>query len=523
MKHKRFYMAGPIKTILSIILVAVFAGCMAHIIAAQITTTTITGVSGFAWSDMPDDSNESYPSAKSGIVGRGAGWISMNNTIGSSSGFGGTVTVNPTSGKLAGYAWSSHIGWIRFDAGIPVGYSVSSQPGTASVGPTGMIVPFIKEIFGIEKAYAQVSSHGGTAGTGTVSGQGSPGSLGGGTTSSGTGSVSGQTGLAVYGTPGPISYYQGSGISPNTGEWSGWARACSVFASGCDGALKPSDVTGGWDGWISLRGFGSAVPGHNGNGAGYGVSSNLATGTTSGYAWGGDITGWIGFDDVVIITNQTVMDTCTDPDGITHQYPHGTAIPLVCSSTLCTDPAATNIGSPLPCILPQAICTTIGALNFGAQGACVFPPGTCTDSAATNYGQPLPCAYTINPPSKTATVSISQNALICGSGTAKLTWNGSGIAPGTCKITVSGASSIGVSPQSGLNGSGTANVTGIPQNGSPNNFTITCDALPGYSPAHPTASTSAMCTIPVTPCDPATDPNHCKNPTGTPKPIYKEN
>jgi hypothetical protein len=36
-------------------------------------------------------------------------------------------------------------------------------------------------------------------------------------------------------------------------NFSGWARACSVFQLGCTGALKPASETGGWDGWISLR------------------------------------------------------------------------------------------------------------------------------------------------------------------------------------------------------------------------------------------------------------------------------
>ncbi len=35
----------------------------------------------------------------------------------------------------------------------------------------------------------------------------------------------------------------------------GWARACSVFDTGCSGSLKPDSERGGWDGWISFSCF----------------------------------------------------------------------------------------------------------------------------------------------------------------------------------------------------------------------------------------------------------------------------
>lgn len=57
------------------------------------------------------------------------------------------------------------------------------------------------------------------------------------------------------------------------GQVSGWARACSVYQTGCSGAIKSDDLLGGWRGWIKLRG------------SNYGV---LANGTKwTGYAWGG--------------------------------------------------------------------------------------------------------------------------------------------------------------------------------------------------------------------------------------------
>lgn len=61
----------------------------------------------------------------------------------------------------------------------------------------------------------------------------------------------------------------------------GWARACSVFQSGCSGALNPN--RGGWDGWIKLRG------------SKYGIDFTLSNGELSGFAWSDDKIGWISF------------------------------------------------------------------------------------------------------------------------------------------------------------------------------------------------------------------------------------
>lgn len=68
----------------------------------------------------------------------------------------------------------------------------------------------------------------------------------------------------------------------------GWARACSVFQSGCSGSLAPGDETGGWDGWISL----SSV---NTGGPSYGVAVNT-TGGLESHAWGDDVISWVDFD-----------------------------------------------------------------------------------------------------------------------------------------------------------------------------------------------------------------------------------
>jgi len=81
-------------------------------------------------------------------------------------------------------------------------------------------------------------------------------------------------------------YPTGPGTSANPAQLegdsvTGWIRVCSVFASGCSGALKNDIYRGGWDGWISM------------SGDNYGVM--LTDDNLHNFAWGSEIVGWIDF------------------------------------------------------------------------------------------------------------------------------------------------------------------------------------------------------------------------------------
>ncbi|MBU4298460.1 PKD domain-containing protein, partial [Patescibacteria group bacterium] len=108
----------------------------------------------------------------------------------------------------------------------------------------------------------------------------------------------GEAGGVATATIGWISFATSSLVSCPSGSCeaklnadntvSGWARACSVFQSGCSGATSTN--TGGWDGWVRLR---------NTN---YGVSLNPSTKEFEGWAAGWDdstttaVIGWISFN-----------------------------------------------------------------------------------------------------------------------------------------------------------------------------------------------------------------------------------
>ncbi len=91
--------------------------------------------------------------------------------------------------------------------------------------------------------------------------------------------------------------------SPATGDGGlvGWARACSVFRSGCSGQLLAMG-TGGWDGWIKLSGS------TDGGGDDYGVSYTASTKRFANSAWAGEL-GWIEMSSVSA-DDTTVTNNC---------------------------------------------------------------------------------------------------------------------------------------------------------------------------------------------------------------------
>jgi len=89
--------------------------------------------------------------------------------------------------------------------------------------------------------------------------------------------------------PYPSQEENGAELNLNTGEVSGWVRACAGAENpDCTGGTNPS--SGGWDGWIKMRNHSSDT------GADYGVSVDQNTGEFHGWAWGGDVVGWVSFN-----------------------------------------------------------------------------------------------------------------------------------------------------------------------------------------------------------------------------------
>ena len=164
-----------------------------------------------------------------------------------------------------------------------------------------------------------------------------------------------------------------------TGKITGWARACSVYASGCSGALKDNAFRGDWDGFIALSRVRGASPD-------WGVKINTTTGALSGYAWGSDVLGWISFDGVKLDqncpvgqvrdpqTNKCVDIICKDPEVLIGAScgvcPSGT---VYNSQTRACDP----VGCPVGQVLIGSACGVCpsGTVYNGQTLSC--DPASC--------------------------------------------------------------------------------------------------------------------------------------------------
>ncbi len=252
----------------------------------------------------------------------------------------------------------------------------------------------------------------------------------------------------------------------------GWAR----FISGED---TNTQNTGGWDGWVNFNGHSYAANSSNTITGTYGVTydanpSDANFGKFSGFAWGGEVAGWINFDGVSI--------TPTNP------LPPGS----------CTDANATNYGQPSP-------CTCAGQGSYAGTNFSYSYP------FASGASYPAQCSGNSPTPPGGNTASVNLTSSGCSNGSTTLSWTSSGVA--SCSASYSG--NISFSGPQPVNGSDS--ITGIPQTGSANNVTITCTAQSGYTPATVTSSTSVTCQDPGGPGTPTVPA------TGTPHPIYKEN
>ena len=92
----------------------------------------------------------------------------------------------------------------------------------------------------------------------------------------------------------------------------GWARACSVFATGCSGALKSNSQLGGWDGWISLGQSPIGPVPKYGIQTQTQVVGNQTNIKFSGFAWGERVVGWLNMAPLVGF--EVVCNNCVPAD-----------------------------------------------------------------------------------------------------------------------------------------------------------------------------------------------------------------
>jgi hypothetical protein len=147
-----------------------------------------------------------------------------------------------TTNNVSGYAWSANIGWVSFNC---------TDAGTCTTIDYGVNIREDKYFEG----YAWSENIGWIsfkhADTGNPPGE------------------------YNYSAQGFLAQFQ-NGIN----EVYGWARALAGM----------NDPTDGWDGWIKTKKHPSDA------GSSYGVTINGTTGEFHGWAWGGEVVGWLSFN-----------------------------------------------------------------------------------------------------------------------------------------------------------------------------------------------------------------------------------
>lgn len=205
-----------------------------------------------------------------------------------------------SSHNMSGFAWGDNIGWVSFNCTTPLAGGCGSSNYGVNLDP----------LTGNFSGYAWANPQDSIAPTNNI------------------GWVAFNA-SEVAGCPAGTCEPRLSG-----NEVLGWARACTVFQSGCSGALKPSTETGGWDGWISLNCQ------NNGSCGTSNYKVNLNGSQFEGQAWGGDVVGWLYFNCLSDTSgsgcssgNYSVVLNATPPQ-ITSFFPTPTAVSPGGSSVL---------------------------------------------------------------------------------------------------------------------------------------------------------------------------------------------
>ncbi len=328
-----------------------------------------------------------------------------------------------------GYAWSSNIGWIKLNDCDNVANDTTCTPA-ASYGINVMPVA-----------------------PGTITGYAWSPNIGWITFNSSGCPTSGCT---------PGAYATWTGNSGATVH--GWARACSVYASGCSGTLLDNGYLGGWDGYIAL----DSVTAGGSNGS-WGLVINTDR-TLTGYAWGSEVIGWIKGITTAVYNGPTVK-IVPSPTRITS----GASATLTVTATTIDGSGACSIANVAGLVMNQ------GSNNAWTGTVSVSPNQTTVYTVTCTHGSQNATASTI----VYVTYFIAQGAQNGGQGSCssnnipQLAWDTDA---NSCSITKQGGATVyvdgsskayGAPPDSNGDGFYFAAIN-LPINGSSATYTLQC-------------------------------------------------
>lgn len=259
----------------------------------------------------------------------------------------------------------------------------------------------------------------------------------------------------------------------------GWARFCSVFVSGCSGALRSSTELGGWDGWVAL------------SGTGYGVVKNGSA--LTGYAWGGPVNvGWINFTNVVFGLSTQNATLSLFPDSYSVGTPYSTTLRW-----------ASNVGTLANCV---ASSSPVSPAWNGSVVNPTVPPAAPSSKVVSvpgdNTQYTLTCYDTAN--NNTAVVATTfvnrvnplESVVLTHSGVnnnvTDLSWNTNYVVNGSC--TASANPYLGAWSGAKSNNGSQSNV---PVPVGQNTFVLTCTGMFSGVPVVGTVNLNANVKAPI--------------------------
>ncbi|MDQ5954510.1 MAG: hypothetical protein QG583_438 [Patescibacteria group bacterium] len=166
-------------------------------------------------------------------------------------------------------------------------------------------------------------------------------------------------------------------VLPN-GDLTGWARFCAGAAnnSTCSGNPAQNDTsTGGWDGWVSLKGTGYGVH--------LTIDPETSAGEFDGYAWGGNQdssgmnttgTGWIAWS--------------TDISGVIYIPDVSPYVLLTATPNIVQQNGTTTLSWEGYGLVAGNVCTAT-EVTFPGDGGWVSPPLYSSANGSTFVTQPL--------------------------------------------------------------------------------------------------------------------------------------
>ena len=264
--------------------------------------------------------------------------------------------------ELHGWAWSSNIGWVSFNC-----------EDVSACGTTNYQVTF-DDASGVLSGFAWSSSIGWINFAPNLSG-----------------------------APDAAGFARVSNFG--NGRVVGWVRACSVFVSGCSGALKSNTERGGWDGWIKLSGTNHVSPDLTGNG---GVTYDAAASAFKGFAWGSDVIGWLNFNQVTLTAPLSLPEADIKANGV--DGPINISSGASATLTWCGSPASPCANADSCSVSPGGFTGTSGTESTGSLTTsrtytltCTNVSGSTSDSVTVNVGVNAPPVADAGPNQTVAT------------------------------------------------------------------------------------------------------------------------